>query len=287
MRPSFKEPVYQLESMPGLDRVADPLGKWVRRVVPAGSFLKDLLSGTWYGDPLHPPLTDVVIGSWTSAVALDWLAGRHAQPAADRLIGLGILAAVPTAAAGLSDWSDVTGPARRVGVVHAAGNVLGLSLFTLSWLARKRGHRIRGRFLALMGIGVASAAGYLGGHLSFQRGIGVNQTAFLPSPKRWTRVMAADDLPEGTLTGANWRGLDLVLYRRGDRIDALADRCSHRGCELHRGRLDESATAVICRCHASMFRLSDGSVLRGPATAPQPAFDARIQDGNVEVQARG
>jgi nitrite reductase/ring-hydroxylating ferredoxin subunit/uncharacterized membrane protein len=286
VRPSFKEPVYQLESMPALDRAANPLRNWVRRLVPAGSFLKDLLSGTWYGDPLHPPLTDVVIGSWTSAVALDWLAGRDAQPAANRLIGLGVLAAIPTAAAGLSDWSDVTGPARRVGVVHAAGNVLGLSLFSLSWLARKRGHRNKGRFLALLGMGVASAAGYLGGHLSFERGIGVNQTVFLPSPKRWTKVMAADDLPEGTLTGAKWRGLDLVLYRRGDRIDALADRCSHRGCALHSGRLDESATAVICRCHASTFRLSDGAVLRGPATAPQPAFDVRIQDGNVEVQAR-
>jgi nitrite reductase/ring-hydroxylating ferredoxin subunit/uncharacterized membrane protein len=287
VRPLFKESVYQLERLDVLDRLAAPLGLAVRRLVPPGSSLKDLLSGTWYGDPLHPPLTDVVIGSWTSAVMLDWLGGRPGRASADRLIGLGILAAVPAAAAGLSDWSDVTGPARRIGVVHAAANVSGLSLFTLSWLARKGGHRIAGKSLALLGIGVASAAGYLGGHLSFERGVGVNRTAFLQAPKRWTKVMAADALPEGTLTGAAAGGLEVVLFRRGDRVDALADRCSHRGCALQDGHVEESTDAVVCPCHGSTFRLRDGAVLRGPATAPQPALDARIQEGNVEVQARG
>ena len=52
------------------------------RIVPQESALKDLLSGTWLGRPLHPMLTDVVIGVWTSASVLDILGGKRAERAA-------------------------------------------------------------------------------------------------------------------------------------------------------------------------------------------------------------
>jgi hypothetical protein len=43
---------------------------------------------------------------------------------------------------------------------------------------------------------------------------------------------------------------------------------------------------VECPWHGSVFRLSDGLNVRGPATAPQPAFDSRIVDGHIEVRLR-
>ena len=43
-------------------------------------------------------------------------------PAADLLVAAGVVAAVPTAAAGLNDWSDTVGPETRVGLVHATLN---------------------------------------------------------------------------------------------------------------------------------------------------------------------
>ena len=35
--------------------------------------------------------------------------------------------------------------------------------------------------------------------------------------------------------------------------------------------------------HGSVFRIADGSVARGPATAPQPAFEVREVGGAIQV----
>src|SRR5207248_9781205 len=114
---------------------------------------------------LHPLLTDLPIGAWTSALFLDLIPGPSARRAARILVGVGILATVPTAAAGLSDWSDLSGEDRRVGLVHAAANTVALACFTKSFLTRLGGKR-RGRISALAGAAAMTAGGYLGGHLS-------------------------------------------------------------------------------------------------------------------------
>ena len=108
----------QVEELKSLDKVAGAVAKAVQRAAPAGSSVNEALSGTAFGHPLHPPLTDVVIGAWTSAVALDWLGGKRAAPAADWLVALGVLSALPTAAAGLNDWATLEKPTRRLGLVH-------------------------------------------------------------------------------------------------------------------------------------------------------------------------
>jgi nitrite reductase/ring-hydroxylating ferredoxin subunit/uncharacterized membrane protein len=271
----------QIERLEALDAVAEPLQKGVRAAVPQESPLKDLLSGTWLGHPVHPPLTDVVVGAWTSALLLDLLGGKRSGQAAERLIAAGVLAAVPTAAAGLSDWAELRGGTRRVGIVHASGNVSALVLHTLSWRARRRGQRGRGVALSALGYGVASFSAWLGGHLSFGKGVGVNQTAFDDAPSDWTPVLDETQLEERTLIGARANGVGVLLLRKDGRTYALADRCSHRGCSLHEGQLRDDT--ITCPCHGSTFRL-DGSVAKGPATAPQPTFDVRTSEGKVEIR---
>jgi hypothetical protein len=86
---------------------------------------------------LHPPLTDVVIGSWTSALLLDLFGGKRSRHAADSLVGVGVLAAAPTAGAGISDWAELRDATRRVGGVHAIGNGAAVVLHGLSWAARR------------------------------------------------------------------------------------------------------------------------------------------------------
>ena len=114
-------------------------------------------------------LTDLPIGLWTSAVTLDVLGGRSARPAATRLVGLGVLAAGPTAWSGWADWSALDERQQRVGVVHAATNGLAAALFASSWLARRRGDHRRGQTLGLAASTVLSVGGYLGGHLLASR----------------------------------------------------------------------------------------------------------------------
>jgi nitrite reductase/ring-hydroxylating ferredoxin subunit/uncharacterized membrane protein len=273
----------RIDSFDGLDALARSLQKKVSQLVPQGSPPGQLLSGTWLGHPLHPVLTDAVIGCWTGAGALDLLGGDRTASAADRLVGLGILAALPTAAAGLTDWSDLMGPARRYGAVHAAANTAALGLYSLSWLARKDGRRGTGVALGLLGAGVASAAAWIGGHLVYGKGIGVSQTAFTQAPKTWSAVGDADGVKDGVLTGVESDGVGILLVKRGRTVDAILDRCTHRGCDLHTGTLNDDET-VTCPCHGSTFRL-DGSIVRGPATAPQGRLEARIREGKIEVRA--
>lgn len=274
----------RIEGLEPLDTAAEPLQEAVRTVVPSPSREKDLLSGTWLGHPLHPPLTDVVIGTWTSALLLDLLGGEDGENAADLLVAAGVVAAVPTAAAGLSDWADLRGGSRRVGVVHALGNTTALLLHTLSWFARRRGARGRALTLSASGYGIASLSAWLGGHLSFARGVGVNQAAFEDAPDEWTRVLEEAQLKESTPTLAHANGLAVVLIRHGGSLYALADRCSHRGCSLHDGALNPDAT-LTCPCHGSTFRL-DGSIVNGPATSAQPDYDVRVNEGTLELRAR-
>jgi nitrite reductase/ring-hydroxylating ferredoxin subunit/uncharacterized membrane protein len=274
----------RLEGVEALDAVAEPLQKAVRAAVPENSVFKDVLSGTWLGHPLHPPLTDVVVGAWTSALLLDLLGGPGSEDAADRLVATGVLAALPTAAAGASDWAELRGGSRRVGLVHALGNTTALTLHALSWRARRRGERTRGVALSALGFAVATFSAWLGGHLSFGQGVGVNQTAFESAPEEWTQVLDESELGSDKLVGAKADGLGVLLVREGDDVHALADRCSHRGCSLHEGELHDGA--VTCPCHGSTFRIADGSIVKGPATAPQPTFEVRTRDGAVEIRAR-
>jgi uncharacterized membrane protein len=144
----------------------------VRKVRPFAEALvadparRDLLRGTWLGHPLHPVLTDLPIGLWTSAVTLDLVGGPAARPAATRLVGLGLLAAAPTAWSGWADWTALEQPQQRVGVVHATTNALAVVLFASSWLARRRGDPRRGRALGLAASSALGVGGYLGGHLA-------------------------------------------------------------------------------------------------------------------------
>jgi nitrite reductase/ring-hydroxylating ferredoxin subunit/uncharacterized membrane protein len=269
-----------------LDGPAEAVAKWVRGAVPRGP-VKDTLSGTPLGHALHPLLTDLPIGSWTSATLLDVVGGRAARPASRRLIAAGVLAAVPTAATGLTDWADTT-PAddgvRRIGAVHAVANVVALGLYAASWSARRRGHHRDGVALGLAGIGALTVGGHLGGHLAYAKAVGVDQTAFESGPEDWVEVFDDAALPEGELRGAEVDGQPVVLARLRGQIHALADRCAHRGGALHEGEL--VGDCVECPLHGTRFRLADGGVERGPSAYPQPAYDVRVAGGRIAVRER-
>jgi nitrite reductase/ring-hydroxylating ferredoxin subunit/uncharacterized membrane protein len=285
-RPTGHEAMDALASLEALDPPAGTLGKAVRGAIPRGPF-KDAISGTWLGHALHPLLTDVTIGSFTGALMLDWLGGSRSRPAAQRLIGIGLLSAGPTVTAGASDWADteVGSPAaRRIGLLHAAGNTVAASLFAASYIARRRGAHGSGRALALVGGAALGAGGFLGGHLSFAEGVGVDQTTFEPPHEEWTDVLAENDLPDAGTGCVDVAGTPVLLARSGGEVRALSNRCAHRGGPLHEGELGEGT--ITCPWHGSEFALADGSLVHGPSAYPQPAWDARVRDGRIEVRRR-
>ena len=121
-----------------LDEIADPVQEAVNAVPQP---VRDVLDGVWLGNPLHPALTDVPLGAWTTALALD-LVGSEA---ADRALAVGILGAVPAALTGLNDWSHLKDDTRRIGTVHALVNSMALALNVASFVARRDGRRGLGK----------------------------------------------------------------------------------------------------------------------------------------------
>jgi uncharacterized membrane protein len=166
--------VEQLEHANALD----PLTKRIQTIVDAAlpeAEPRHLLEGRWLGHALHPVMSDVPIGSWTSSVILDLLGGASAEGSADLLIGVGLAAALPTAISGWTDWSRSGKEQQRVGIAHAAANISAVSLFVLSLGQRRRGRRKAGKLLSLAGASAMGSAAFLGGHLSFARGAGVGE----------------------------------------------------------------------------------------------------------------
>ena len=274
--------VRRLERLEVLDKVAKPLAETVGCAVRP-RVVRNLVSGTNMGHPLHPVLTDLPIGAWMMSALLDAAGGPAAEEAADLLVTAGVVAAVPTAAAGLNDWSDTSGPETRVGLVHAALNTTALSLYLASLIARARGRRRGGKTLSLAGLGVLLGGGYLGGHLSFVRGVNVNRTAWEHPPHQWTPVLADTDLADGKHCKADAGGAPVLLYRTAGTVYALASTCSHMGGPLEEGTISDGC--VTCPWHGSTFRFADGTIVRGPASTPQPCYQTRLQDGRIEVRA--
>jgi nitrite reductase/ring-hydroxylating ferredoxin subunit len=269
-----------------LDPAVRTLADTVRRRLGSGA-RADALHGVWLGQPVHPALTGLPMGFWTSATVLDFVPGS--ERASRALIALGLAGSVPAAAAGLADWSALHQEQQRVGLAHGAANAGAWALFAGSLLARAAGRDASGRALALGGLATLTAGAYLGRHLAFPLGAGASHAEAVShlAPLGWHDLCRIYDLPDGRVTRRQLGYLSLAVLRQGSDVLVLADRCAHLGGPLHQGTLTEAdgEPCLACPWHGSTYRLSDGAVVHGPATARQPAFDSRIAEGGI-VQVR-
>lgn len=280
-----------VEQQEVLDQLSDKIQPLVSNAFesagPAGREVKNFLHGTWLGHPLHPALTDVPLGAWTAALTLDameTISGRKELGAgADVAIAVGLVGAAGAAVTGLTDWSETNGRARKVGLLHGLLNVGATALYATSLVLRRKDMRGAGRGFAMLGYAVSSTAAYLGGHLVFSEQIGVNHAAAQEMPKDFVSVLADAELREGEMKRVDAAGVPVLLVRREGEVCALANTCSHLGGPLAEGKLE--GDVVQCPWHGSRFNVRDGSVVDGPATFPQPCFEARVREGQIEVRS--
>ena len=253
---------------------------------PSAQKTRNFLNGTWLGEPLHAVLTDVPVGAWTVAMVFDALdivydRGEFAR-ACEVSIGLGLLGAAGAAVTGMTDWSDVDPPARRPGLIHGLLNLSGTALFATSLFLRKKKSREIGRIVSILGYAVMSYAAHLGGKLVYEHRVGVDRTDGQVLPEQFVAVLPETSLTEGKLTRVMYEGTPILLVRRGARLFAMAETCSHFSGPLSEGKLE--GDTVVCPYHFSRFALEDGRVLDGPAVHPQPCLEVRIRNGQIEVR---
>lgn len=134
---------------------------------------------------------------------------------------------------------------------------------------------------ALLGYGLIAISGCIGGDLAYGQCFGVTHIPDQEIPETWQQAIADDELHEGDLKRVLPGGVPILLVRHQEHIYALAEICAHLGGPLSEGTLGEGC--VTCPWHGSRFRLTDGAILNGPATFPQPVYETRVRDGMIEV----
>ena len=246
--------------------------------------VKDALHGVWLGHPLHPALVQVTLSALLSASMIDAVGGRRRTSTA--LITTGLMLTPPTMAAGWADWSESNPDQQRVGLVHAATNVVAITCYGRALVLRARGRR--GRLPSLVGGLVSTVGATLGGHLAYHQSLGPNHADRVRdlAPHDWQPLGPLDGIPEGTPVRREAGDVPVFLLRRGDDVTALADRCPHLAGPLSEGEVvgSDGDTRVVCPWHGSEFRIDDGCVVHGPAIADVPRFETRVVNGTVEAR---
>ncbi len=275
--------------LPWLDVLADKVQPLIRRFylgrVGFNQRLENFLNGVWLGHPLHPVITDIPVGAWTATVTLDALeaitGSRTFAKGANIATALGVVSAAGAATAGLTDWQHLSGEPRREGMLHALLNSTALSLFSASLFARIVRNRKLGRSLALWGYLSLFFGAFFGGDLVYRLKIGVKHST-TKEAAGYMQLMNETDLPENQLTKVEVEGVPVLLVRRGQKVFAIAERCSHMGGPLAQGMLLDDNT-VVCPWHGSRFELATGNVVDGPSPFNQVCYPTRINGQYVEI----
>jgi uncharacterized membrane protein len=156
------------------------------------------------GHPLHPPLTDATIGIYTVATAFGLLSAlgvsEHNTATASWLaLVVGLVVTGPTALAGFVDWLSITwgSPHWRTATLHMFAMLTATVFFGLAAIFGHGGYvdgEVTAGSLILMvvGFGVLTLGGWLGGTIVFVYGMRVLNLVEEPA----TRAAAPVATPE-------------------------------------------------------------------------------------------
>ena len=145
------------------------------------------------GHPIHPPLTDAAIGTYTFATVMAvvdvvGLAEQNAAKAWWLALIVGLIVTVPTALTGLLDWLTISRgtPLWRTATTHLAVMVSATILFGLAAIvgydSYDRGDVSGGSLVLTLAAFVAlTVGGWLGGTITFVHGMRTLSLPDLPA----------------------------------------------------------------------------------------------------------
>ena len=84
------------------------------------------------------------------------------------------------------------------------------------------------------------------------------------------RVYKVDDKP-------------IIVAKIDGTLYAFSDICTHQGCNLSPS--DIEGTEIECECHGSVFDMTTGAVIEGPAEESEPTFPVRDEGGELQIEA--
>jgi len=144
-----------------------------------------------FGHPIHQMLIVFPLGVLGMSLFFDLIAIATSRPpllqASFYMIAAGIVSGLLAAVFGLIDFLAIPGAtrAKRIGLLHGAGNVIVVGLFALSWWLRRPAPGAPGTgpvVISAVAVAIARVTGWLGGELVGRLSVGVDDGAHLDAP---------------------------------------------------------------------------------------------------------
>ncbi|MDK1019278.1 MAG: non-heme iron oxygenase ferredoxin subunit [Actinomycetota bacterium] len=90
------------------------------------------------------------------------------------------------------------------------------------------------------------------------------------------------DLPRDVGRRVDVGGASVAVFRVGEEVHAIADRCSHAEASLAEGELFDHE--VECPKHGASFDVTTGKALTLPATKAVAVYAAEVRNGEVFIK---
>jgi nitrite reductase/ring-hydroxylating ferredoxin subunit/uncharacterized membrane protein len=271
--------------------------------------LKDLLQGKPLGHPLHPLLAHFPVALFVTSLLFDlsqlFNTGETAVRGAFYTMLVGLIMALLAAIPGLVDWLDIRAdhPAKQPATLHMWLNLTLVAIYAINLVLRLSALDVTPTpiipvLLSVIGVGILSASGYLGGKIVYEDGIAVGRhKRKAPSPDatlrltekngakpgQYVEVTGADKLAEGETMRLELLGHVIVVARWDGDFYAFQEFCTHRFGPLSEGSFEDCQ--VRCPWHGSRFDVKTGKVTQGPAKLDINTYEVRVRQGKVEVRA--
>ncbi|PYL69223.1 MAG: hypothetical protein DMF22_11575, partial [Verrucomicrobia bacterium] len=220
---------------------------------------------------------------------------------------LGVITTLIAAVPGVVDYTDIRSdhPAKRTATTHLTLNLIVVALYGINLGVRSSSLvdpkiSFGPLILSLVGVGLLSVSGYLGGRLVYDAGISVGRhKRRTPTPEStlhlfmanlasnensdviFVPIPEADRLGERETLRVEIDGQVITIAKIDQGFYAFQEFCTHRFGPLSEGTFKDFN--VQCPWHNSCFDVRTGKVTQGPAKVDLKTFTIEIRDGKVAV----
>ena len=100
--------------------------------------------------------------------------------------------------------------------------------------------------------------------------------------ENFQEVAKVDDVSPGSATVVDVKGVEIALINSGGQLHAIGNECTHAGGSLGDGDLIEE-NQIECPLHGSVFDITTGEPVVGPADEPVPVYPTKVENGIIKV----
>ncbi len=95
------------------------------------------------------------------------------------------------------------------------------------------------------------------------------------------KLASTNDAKPNSMMGLAINDKKILLVNVNGSYYAIDNVCTHRGCQLSKGKLQ--GETVVCPCHGSTFDLKTGNFVKGPTKKPEPAYELKVENNDIMI----